>query len=163
MQLQGKTRHLLPHSPLLPTSGDPQQALHFPPGLDLGRPFQLLIPWSAPDQPGGPLSATQKLLGSIFRMGSWWAPWCCWMPLLPWQGCCACWVLNEHMNGYLDQRLSNFGAHPSHLLGSKVSFSVGLRWGLRIGIFNQFPSGATAAGAGTIFIEPLKSFVSLSP
>ena len=66
------------------------------------------------------------------------------------------------MKECLDQRLSNFGMHHSHLLGSTVSVSVGLRWDLRVGILNKFPNAAVAANPGTTFLEPLRSFVSLS-
>ena len=52
--------------------------------------------------------------------------------------------------------------HHSHLLGSTVSVSVGLRWDLRVGILNKFPNAAVAANPGTTFLEPLRSFVSLS-
>lgn len=60
-------------SPAPLTPGEPLAAIHFPPVLDLGPPLQLLMPWSALDQAGVPLSGycplnTQKLLDSIFPM-----------------------------------------------------------------------------------------------
>ena len=56
-------------SPTLHPRG-PLAAIHFPPGLNLGPPFHLLIPWSAVDQGGMPPSAIQKLLDSILQMVS---------------------------------------------------------------------------------------------